>query len=309
VLNANSFYLQPYYPLPEYFPGIDRTSYILAGTMIRSTVDTSYTNGIYSLKRAFGYADNQARGHAPFTIPDNPYTSGVENAGGDAFDISWAIDSTGKYIELDHADFIRVHCAVMDDAGWLGQVSTEITGAVDVSPDPDISGSDQLLVIREIPPVMDTLVFPLEVFAFKNGRIIGEPEILWTSTMPDARIDANAVFHANRPGAVTITASLAGDDQVTASVNTVISLTGFPTYGNGTGTNISLYPNPAREQVRIRGIEEARITLFDLSGSMRYSGTLNGQFESIPLDQLNTGIYLVRIQTLTGSCIRKLVKE
>ena len=81
-IRANSFFTQPYYPLADSFPAIDQEQYTLTGTMIRSTVDTTYESSINSLRRAFGYADNQYRGKAPYTRPDNPYTPEVENAGG-----------------------------------------------------------------------------------------------------------------------------------------------------------------------------------------------------------------------------------
>src|SRR5690554_8135894 len=87
-----------------------------------------------SYQRGFGYADNQPRGQAPWTTPDNPYVPTIENAGGDGFDISWAVDGEGNYVDLDEVHFIKVVAAMQNNAGWLGEVSTEITGAAMVQP-------------------------------------------------------------------------------------------------------------------------------------------------------------------------------
>ena len=81
------------------------------------------------------------RGSAPYTLPDNPYTAEVENSGGDAFDISWAVDEEGDYVELERIHFIKVQSGILHQGGFLGEVSTEITGAVDVAPAPGTKGS------------------------------------------------------------------------------------------------------------------------------------------------------------------------
>ncbi len=309
MIKANSFASQSYYPSQDLFPGIDQSAYSLRGTMIKSTVDTSYASGIYSLRRSFGYADNQFRGQAPYTMPDNPYTPQSENSGGDAFDISWAIDETGNYIEIDQVDFIRVHSAVMDGAGWLGQVSTEITGAVDVEPGADNTWDHHMIVIREIPPIMDTAVFPLEVFAFRNGRFSDDSEITWSTTMEDAVIDENNIFYAASAGEVTITAALAADNQVTASVNTMIDITNSSGNAAITDPGITIYPNPAREQVWIRGARGGTVTLFDMTGNVLFRGQEEKQDAHIPLGNYTPGLYIIRIESGTKNSTFKLIKE
>jgi len=99
LIRANSVHTQPYYPLHDSFPNIDPEKYTLNGTLIEGLV-YEHPTGMRSIRRAFGYADNQLRGTAPYSIPDNPYTREIENAGGDAFDIGWAVNSDGDYVEL-----------------------------------------------------------------------------------------------------------------------------------------------------------------------------------------------------------------
>jgi hypothetical protein len=49
------------------------------------------------------------------------------------FDISDAIDGSGNPLVINGIDFIKVQSGVFQIAGWLNEVSTEITGAVDLS--------------------------------------------------------------------------------------------------------------------------------------------------------------------------------
>jgi hypothetical protein len=81
-----------------------------------NAVDESGT-GSYFVQYAFlyGYADN---------APNNDNDS--------AIDIDWAIDKNGNKIHLPGVDFVKVYNALNQQAGWLGETSTEIMGATDL---------------------------------------------------------------------------------------------------------------------------------------------------------------------------------
>ena len=64
----------------------------------------------------YGYADNK---------PNN-------DIDGTSFDISWAIDESGQPVVLPSIDFVRVCCAVDETHEITGELSTEISGAVDL---------------------------------------------------------------------------------------------------------------------------------------------------------------------------------
>lgn len=49
------------------------------------------------------------------------------------FDISNAIDASGNLVNLDYIDFVKVQTGCFYEAGWLGEVSTEVSGAVDLN--------------------------------------------------------------------------------------------------------------------------------------------------------------------------------
>lgn len=95
----------------------DQESISFKGTRLPdNAVDESGT-GSYFVQYAFlyGYADN-----APNTDDDS------------AIDINWAIDKNGNKVTLPGIDFVKVYNGLNQQAGWLGETSTEILGATDL---------------------------------------------------------------------------------------------------------------------------------------------------------------------------------
>jgi hypothetical protein len=93
----------------------------------------------------FGYADftptlSRPDGADPerfYSTPDDPFEIGITpgSAGGDAFDIAWAVDPiTGAPANLPGFDFIRITTAVDAVIGPLGEISAEIAGVARVRP-------------------------------------------------------------------------------------------------------------------------------------------------------------------------------
>lgn len=103
----------------EYWPKWlkDQETITFKGTRLPdNAVDESGT-GSYFVQYAFlyGYADN---------APNNDDDS--------AIDIEWAIDKNGNKIHLPGVDFVKVYNGLNQQAGWLGETSTEIMGATDL---------------------------------------------------------------------------------------------------------------------------------------------------------------------------------
>jgi hypothetical protein len=95
----------------------DQASITFKGTRLPdNAVDESGT-GSYFVQYAFlyGYADN-----APNTDDDS------------AIDINWAVDKNGNKVLLPGIDFVKVYNGLNQQAGWLGETSTEIMGATDL---------------------------------------------------------------------------------------------------------------------------------------------------------------------------------
>ncbi len=89
------------------------------GTKLRNTVIEN--NGYFTLPAfEWGYVDNHSN------------SDPIEKNG---FKIDWAVDADGNSVDLEYIDFIKIHTAQLQQAGWLGETSTEVTGIVDLHPD------------------------------------------------------------------------------------------------------------------------------------------------------------------------------
>ena len=310
IIKANSAHTQSYYPQSGYFPNIPADEYQLTGTLIRGAVDVEHPPVNVSLLRAFGYADNQLRGSEPYTVPDNPYTPEVEHSGGDAFDIDWAVDQDGIEVLLDLIHFVKVQNGVLHQGGWLGEVSTEITGAVDVAPNPGISGNLDRLVIRDLPFELDAVAYELELFLFHRGKPLALPQISWTTSESWAVIDENHQLTLNGTGVLSLTATVVGNPLIQASASTlVVQSVTSDLEDMRAATEPGLYPNPVRDAFRISGVEGKNLTLLDLSGKAIRS-VKDYQAESvIDIPALQPGMYLIRIGE--GQSVRwlKLLKH
>ncbi|ANW95582.1 hypothetical protein AXE80_04510 [Wenyingzhuangia fucanilytica] len=64
---------------------------------------------------------------------DNYNTDYKENGNGNIFDIDWAVDKTMNPVTLKGIDFIKVYTGAQVNLGFLGELSTELKGAADLS--------------------------------------------------------------------------------------------------------------------------------------------------------------------------------
>lgn len=109
----NGFHKQEYWPL--WLP--DELTF--SGTLLPPNgVNRSSTTQSWTLSQLRqGYVDNW---------PNSDSTA-------NSFNLDWAVDPVSRQpVSLTHADFIRVYTATNQVCGWLGETSTEITGAEDL---------------------------------------------------------------------------------------------------------------------------------------------------------------------------------
>ncbi|NIJ45120.1 hypothetical protein FHR24_001559 [Wenyingzhuangia heitensis] len=91
---------------------------IYSGTRLFPTVNG--TGFITTDPLEWGYVDNY----------DSTYQ---ENGNGNVFDIDWAVDTDMNSVSLKGIDFIKVYTGAQLELGFLGEMSTEIKGAADLS--------------------------------------------------------------------------------------------------------------------------------------------------------------------------------
>lgn len=114
----SAFHKQDYY----YPAWIAADSYTLTGSRLPENAELDPTTGIWSLKPfEWGYADNYGEDRLTETIG----SSILELV---PFDLSDAVDTDGRALDLSRIDFIKVQTAVQVVAGVIGEGSTEICG-------------------------------------------------------------------------------------------------------------------------------------------------------------------------------------
>lgn len=181
ALKKVSAHGQPYYPLPEIFTGYPQDEVSFTGTLIGHDINDDNPQFIRITAQSYGYADNLPfTGSKPPFLPDNPHTVGVtEGDGGDAFDIDWAVDGEGRPVHLDAIDFIKIYTAVNANAGWLGEISTEVRAVIDVSPDDVLSQPEWI----KMPGIT---VFPNPASHYVNIQIDDNASVarieIWSTT-------------------------------------------------------------------------------------------------------------------------------
>lgn len=106
----NPFHKQPYYP-----QWITADHYTLYGARLAPQTQTISGQNVQRILD-YGYVDNK------------PNTD-VE---GTSFDLSWAVDADGNPVNLTSIDFVRVYNAADEILGMTGELSTEISGAIDL---------------------------------------------------------------------------------------------------------------------------------------------------------------------------------
>lgn len=118
--HSNSGYMyQLTYHTQPYFPQwIDKDSLTFIGTRLPDNYADLSGNGSYYVLYAYdwGYADNHPN--------DNPKAQ---------LDIEWAVNEDGTPANLLGIHFVKVYTGVHQQCGWIGETSTEITGAEDIN--------------------------------------------------------------------------------------------------------------------------------------------------------------------------------
>lgn len=108
----NNFHTQTYYPLWK------GDSYTLKGTFLEANVYDQSGSGTYWVNPPYdwGYADNWLNTEAKAQI-----------------NIDWAVDKNGKPANLKGIDFVKVYTGNRAEGGWLGEISTEVSGFNDLN--------------------------------------------------------------------------------------------------------------------------------------------------------------------------------
>ena len=320
IIPENSFHLQSYYPQAVLFPKVAINNYMLSGTRLQGQIDLSVPGIINAYPRAFGYADNTPVISIYEKLPDNPFTKAIEGSGGDAIDIDWAVDREGNHVNLDEIHFIRIYTGINALAGWLGEISTEITGIRDVEP-ASVIGTLSMIVIQDLPPKIRVgEVLDVNAILFESGIKNQNAPINWSVSNPEVAVIENGKLRALQNGKISLRASYAANSGTYAEkeleiysagkavitlttqsvkVNDKLGLTGKLTDQNG---NILTGITP---KWRVDNQLVAEVVQFD--GAYQLKGKLPGNcwlfLDAVEINSLRDSI---QIQVLPESELKKV---
>jgi len=95
---------------------------------------------------------------------------------GNSFNLDWAVEPVSRQsVSLSHADFIRVYTALNQVPGWLGETSTEVTGAEDLHLEESLA---QQTGIEDAPLTFDRQTSDKEATIWRDlsgRRLTGKP--------------------------------------------------------------------------------------------------------------------------------------
>lgn len=73
------------------------------------------------------------------------------------FKIEWAVDQEGNPVHLPGIDFIKIYTGQLQESGWLGETSTEISDVEDLHPEVILSQAEESTGIYAVNPFGETL--------------------------------------------------------------------------------------------------------------------------------------------------------
>jgi len=314
VVESNVFHKHSFYPVTDFFSQIGTDLQTYSGTVIENYVDVSNPTLVASFDRPWGYVDNGNRGRYN-GLPDNPYTYDVdENSGGDSFDLNWAIDSAGNYVDLDSVHFIKVHTGFISNIGWMGEGSTELTGGFDVSPDANVAGETQFVHLRPFYDTIKTDRLQMEAFAFDTGRLDRNATISFSTNKDWAVVNDERILELSGSGPLEVTASLIEKPEISWTIYLKVALPGIPYVDDVVAETpekikqFRVYPNPCNDRLVWSGVQSGTVELCALDGAVLLSGSAENS-SGFDMSNISAGVYLLLVESKVGVMQEMIVKE
>lgn len=117
-------HMTAYHPQAYYPQWVEGDSYTLVGRRLRSRVEMISGSNWKAGDYGWGYADN-------FSTVDGADSGSGAYVSANRFRISDAVRYDGSPAGLGYVDFVKVQTGVQAQAGWLGEISTEVLGIYD----------------------------------------------------------------------------------------------------------------------------------------------------------------------------------
>lgn len=157
--------------------------------------------------------------------------------------------------------------------------------------------------------------FEIEVFANPYKPTITQEGLLLTSSS-----ETNNQWYSNGvpiPGANSQTYSATYSNSYQVGVlygNGCVSLSDAieiitTTIDETSNKLINIYPNPTTDNITIEGITNAKIEIFNLQGQVIKNVNLTGNSANLDVSNLTKGMYSIKITSIDGIYMQKIIKE
>jgi len=118
----------------------------------------------------------------------------------------------------------------------------------------------------------------------------------------------------NFPGQTDITVTISGNSieneyDITLPETSAVFTTKSTVGVKDMSDRISIFPNPVNNYIEISGAENSSFILTDISGKQILSQNINSENEQINIQNLNSGIYFVKIITGNNIFTKKIIKK
>lgn len=155
-----------------------------------------------------------------------------------------------------------------------------------------VSKADQTITITAIDTKLTTDI-DFDLVATTTSGL----ELSYSISGP-ASLNGTTISLDGTPGTVTITVSQAGDDNYNPATQTATFEVAVPASLEDGLAGMSVYPNPAREFIRIEGTDSERfqVGVFNVNGVLQISQQLTNK-NKLDVSSLKTGVYIVKIHS------------
>ena len=112
------------------------------------------------------------------------------------------------------------------------------------------------------------------------------------------------------PGTGTLAVTETSDDDCEGTSESLqVAIDDCTGIGEGADKQVSIYPNPASDNLHVTGLENATIRIYNLVGTEILTiNNANGNY-NVDISGISKGIYLVKVEQARGLAVFQLVKR
>ncbi|MBQ4820680.1 T9SS type A sorting domain-containing protein [Aquimarina sp. MMG016] len=200
-----------------------------------------------------------------------------------------------------------------DDQSWSIRANNEVWAMDDAPVSFENNTLHRIWVRGDLSPVNSTVVPEITFQLDAVGTITINPADIPITATDNCGTPALSLsqtdFDMSDVGlnVIQFTATDSSGNQAVVDVNVTIEA---PTLGieGQVFTNTTLYPVPARDYIKINGLREnVNLTIYDITGKKVYQQKEVTNHQEIPISQLFSGTYLVKLETDKNTLVKRIV--